>query len=314
MFELSSRPRVFGIRAVVLAWFMTLVAAQSSLSFAYPPDDKSISSSAMTFNILDSVVLSWTSNYAQAWLWTYCNTSLGGGIERSTSNHSLFFRLLIYVISTVNHPNVPVSGTTIFAFPALNQLASHLDWSSPVACHFDLNYLDVNEKGLNGPTVLVTSIADKMEATTFSLSGTTTGNTIMLTQPFSNRLSQPSSAMPSQTSSSTLGSKSPGVSGSDQKSSFSNTAIVEIVVSAIVGLAIVIGLVFLLLRNHRKMKEIELKMLDQHRELHEAREFRYLQTVQPSPPEELDSVKPPQELYAGPVTRRSLDKSPTSYA
>ena len=93
---LRNGPWAFGAKMTVLIWLMTLVATVPAfyVSFTYPPKPTPGSSLELTADVLDSVVVSWTSDYNHAWLYVYCNTSAGNDLEKSKSIHPPFTHLL----------------------------------------------------------------------------------------------------------------------------------------------------------------------------------------------------------------------------
>jgi hypothetical protein len=59
---------------------MAAAPAGSSVSFAYPPAP---TSGSLTVNTIDNVYAEWTSSYAEAWLYFYCNSGANGDTETS---------------------------------------------------------------------------------------------------------------------------------------------------------------------------------------------------------------------------------------
>ena len=80
-----------GAKALVVAWLITFAAAQvpsgSSVSFAYPPK-ATPGVPPISVNVLDTVIVQWTSNFDQAWIYFYCNSAADGSTQNCKFDHS----------------------------------------------------------------------------------------------------------------------------------------------------------------------------------------------------------------------------------
>jgi hypothetical protein len=64
---------MFVLRLLILCLFFCIALAQSrSASFAYPPTPGG-STPLLTINVIDTIVVEWTSNFQPAYLWLFCD-------------------------------------------------------------------------------------------------------------------------------------------------------------------------------------------------------------------------------------------------
>jgi hypothetical protein len=138
--------------------------------------------------------------------------------------------------------NNAVSETSAPFSPAY-ALSSHPNWTWPSICHFDLNWEDVENHGLNGPQLIFTSNADQAP-TEYALSYTSTPPPASQT-----------------TSTTTTNTTSPSNHLNSDNSGLSIGGIVGIAIGVLAGVIAFVALGLMVWRNRRKMKKLESQAL-----------------------------------------------------
>ncbi|KZM22783.1 hypothetical protein ST47_g6047 [Ascochyta rabiei] len=161
----------------------------------------------------------------------------------------------------------------------------------PYSCHFELIYSNEEQQGVVGPDLNITSRAGETVATTFARRATQVGSIVTPTST-SLSLAVSSISHTASSSSSPTATSSPSASvappaGDNGLSTGAKAGIAMVAIFAVIALA-AIG--YLFYRNHRKLKELVLRIPSRIQDLEPknvATEY-YRQDYQPVPPSELE--------------------------
>ncbi|KAH7371330.1 hypothetical protein BKA66DRAFT_444049 [Pyrenochaeta sp. MPI-SDFR-AT-0127] len=251
---------------------------------------------------------SWLLSFAAA---TYAETS---SVSFAYPTNTAGVPDLVVNVLDMYNIGVPSRGNATISASEYTQFSNQY-WTSAIPCHFDLNYQDDFNKGINGPIISVTSIENKSEPTTFSLPQASTTSAPSASPSL---FSSSTSARP--TTSQELRASSSNVLSVDRGGSngLSGGTISGIAIGVCIGVLAISGLGWILYHNHRRMKKLEAKMpRDPGDELkpqgvavahpyfeasnhqtHEAppASLKYAQEAPPPSPLELEPFRPLQEL------------------
>ncbi|KAH6615005.1 hypothetical protein C7974DRAFT_379896 [Boeremia exigua] len=273
-----------GARILALLRLAAFATAQTpSASFAYPPAE-STDTPRLTINVLDTVKVEWVSNYAQTWLYLWCDEyKAEDGGARVT--YEWFSK------------EVFASGDTTYTpWDALESDTNNRTGKFPYACHFDLVYDKNQRSAVSGPNLNITSREGETIATTFGRRATQISTTV----PTSTSSSSVTSTV-SQTASSGTATNSISPPPSVAKDGLSTGAKAGIAIGAVFAVIALAAVGYLFYRNHRRIKELEARSLPQGTDTEPKAtptEY-YRQNYQPVPPSELGQ-HPTYELPAQP--------------